>query len=769
MATVLRQTPFPAGGASVSSVAITSTPALGDTYAQGESIEVTVTWNTDVTWDVLAANNADLRVRLDIGGSTQVAKLGRGGATAGAGRSLVFSYTVQSGDSDTDGIFPKPSVAGHMVQLVHGATLQGAGGVDADRKHAALAADAGHKVGGATTATADAGADQEVTPGATVTLMGSGSSGISGASLSYAWTQTSGDTVTLSSATAQNPTFTAPSLTADPNLQFSLVVNDGTNPSAADTVQVLVRPPLNPASAPCAHPAPAGTVFQTIDLWDITGTTDSSITYRPKSSGLQATDVYFCRPDGTRETHATGININNTRTVSGLSSGTTYWMAARFYTVGETNYVWKGWVAVTTTGGASILQVEFTSSPSSGDTYGIGETIQVQVTWSQNVTVANGGDNANVSLRLDLGADDSDLTNSRRKMAYASGSGTDTLTFEYTVQAGTTDIDNDGVWLQTASDAVVFLESGATLTGGNPSTNNALLTRSGLSTSGDATRKVDGSTTATADAGEDQEVLTGATVTLDGSGSSSTIQSATLSYQWTQTSGDTVTLDTTNPATPTFTAPSLTADPNLEFSLTVNDGNLDSAPDTVQVTVRPPLNPASAPCAHPIAAGEHLVFSDQFEVTATSDSSISYRGFATGGLTNDLYFCWPDGTRELRAENVVNHTETVSGLSSGTTYWVTGNSSDRITTIWNRWRAVTTTGGATLLDVGFTSSPSLGDTYGIGETIRAQVAWSQAVTVANGGDDANVSLRLDLGTDDTDLTNSRRKMAYVSGSRARTH
>ena len=152
-------------------------------------------------------------------------------------------------------------------------------------------------------------------------------------------------------------------MTADPNLQFSLVVNDGSNDSAADTVQVLVRPPLNPTTAPCAHPAPAGTVFQTIDLWDITGTTDSSITYRPKSSGLQATDVYFCWPDGTRETHATGININNTRTVSGLSSGTTYWMAARFYTVGETNYVWKGWVAVTTTGGASILAVGFTSSP----------------------------------------------------------------------------------------------------------------------------------------------------------------------------------------------------------------------------------------------------------------------------------------------------------------------------------------------------------------------------------------------------------------------
>ena len=85
------------------------------------------------------------------------------------------------------------------------------------------------------------------------------------------------------------------------------MVNDGTNPSAADMVQVLVRPPLNPASAPCAHPAPAGTVFQTIDLWDITGTTASSITFdRPFPAGSRTTDLYFCRPDGTRETQRDG-------------------------------------------------------------------------------------------------------------------------------------------------------------------------------------------------------------------------------------------------------------------------------------------------------------------------------------------------------------------------------------------------------------------------------------------------------------------------------
>ena len=73
-------------------------------------------------------------------------------------------------------------------------------------------------------------------------------------------------------------------------------------------------------------------------------------------------------------------------------------------------------------------------------------------------------------------------------MAYASGSGGDTLTFEYTVRAG--DGDDDGVWLQAPSNLLVELEDGATLTWG-ASASNALRTKSGLSTTGDPNHKVD--------------------------------------------------------------------------------------------------------------------------------------------------------------------------------------------------------------------------------------------------------------------------------------
>ena len=93
---------------------------------------------------------------------------------------------------------------------------------------------------------ADAGADQTAEEGAGVTLDGTGSSDADSDTLTYAWSQTSGTTVTLSSTTAASPTFTAPELLAYEDLVFSLTVNDGTVDSAADTVTVTVTADNDP-------------------------------------------------------------------------------------------------------------------------------------------------------------------------------------------------------------------------------------------------------------------------------------------------------------------------------------------------------------------------------------------------------------------------------------------------------------------------------------------------------------------------------------------
>ncbi|MDI6791578.1 MAG: fibronectin type III domain-containing protein [bacterium] len=84
-----------------------------------------------------------------------------------------------------------------------------------------------------------------------------------------------------------------------------------------------------------------------------------------------------------------------------------------------------------------------------------------------------------------------------------------------------------------------------------------------------------------ADAGPDQTVGSGVLVGLDGS-SSSDPDGDPITYQWTQTSGPAVTLSNSTAQKPTFTP--LTSG-SCRFQLVVNDGQLNSAPDEVIITV----------------------------------------------------------------------------------------------------------------------------------------------------------------------------------------
>ncbi|HET7499166.1 MAG TPA: Ig-like domain-containing protein, partial [Candidatus Eisenbacteria bacterium] len=88
---------------------------------------------------------------------------------------------------------------------------------------------------------ANAGPDQSVDAGATVTLDGTGSVDPDGSPLTYTWSQTAGIDVTGGSGTfsGATPSFTAPSSAT--TLTFSLVVNDGTSSSTPDVVQIVVN------------------------------------------------------------------------------------------------------------------------------------------------------------------------------------------------------------------------------------------------------------------------------------------------------------------------------------------------------------------------------------------------------------------------------------------------------------------------------------------------------------------------------------------------
>jgi hypothetical protein len=111
---------------------------------------------------------------------------------------------------------------------------------------------------------ANAGVNQSVTRGSTVTLNGAGSSDPDGnpSPLSYSWTQTGGPSVSLSGATTAAPSFTA---SAEGTLTFRLTVSDGLS-NAADDVTVVVNPPGNLAPVANAGNDRAVTVGDVVTL-----------------------------------------------------------------------------------------------------------------------------------------------------------------------------------------------------------------------------------------------------------------------------------------------------------------------------------------------------------------------------------------------------------------------------------------------------------------------------------------------------------------------
>ena len=133
----------------IDDVAVTSTPLLTssggstpDTYGRGETIEVSVTFNEPVT----ATTGTDFV--LSVVDGAKRAPLLRGSGTA----TLVFGYTVQTGDSDDNGIWigdqDRTLVGNRNGDPQSGTIASVATTVAADLTHDELGALSGHKVDG---------------------------------------------------------------------------------------------------------------------------------------------------------------------------------------------------------------------------------------------------------------------------------------------------------------------------------------------------------------------------------------------------------------------------------------------------------------------------------------------------------------------------------------------------------------------------------------------------------------------------------------------
>ena len=118
----------------VSSIFFGSSPANGDSYQRGETIDMRVQFTRRV-WAT-----GSPRLALTIGSHTRAARY----YGNHYGRTLSFRYTVQAADSDSDGI----GIAANALTLNGGSIASSDGSADAVLSHAAVASDAGHKVNG---------------------------------------------------------------------------------------------------------------------------------------------------------------------------------------------------------------------------------------------------------------------------------------------------------------------------------------------------------------------------------------------------------------------------------------------------------------------------------------------------------------------------------------------------------------------------------------------------------------------------------------------
>ena len=415
--------------------------------------------------------------------------------------------------------------------------------------------------------TADAGDDQTgIAPGATVTLDGSGSSDQDDGdteNLIYRWTQqaqTGVPAVTLTNAATATATFTAPSDLAESTaFTFTLRVTDpdGLIHEDSVTVTVTIRPPLTAR-------------FENVPL-------------KHEGSGTIMVDIRFSE----------NVHLSADAFVNGLlmiDGGT---RTAHRRLESNSNVAWR--IDVTPAGNDDVVitlpangACSASVAPCTPDGRRLSASVSVTVSGPQRgpeprLTGPTGftvAENTTAVATLTATDADTPVAELTWKIPAGAAGGADRGHFTLTPSGvlafrseknfeSPDDANEDGRYQLTVEVSDGALTGTATLTVTLEDVNDAPM----------------------ADAGQNQfAVEAGATVTLDGSGSSDQDDGDTenLIYLWTQAQTDepAVTLTNSDKATATFTAPSgLTEPTTLTFTLQVTDAADLHDADTVSVTI----------------------------------------------------------------------------------------------------------------------------------------------------------------------------------------
>ena len=144
-------------------------------------------------------------------------------------------------------------------------------------------------------------------------------------------------------------------------------------------------------------------------------------------------------------------------------------------------------------------------------------------------------------------------------------------------------------------------------------------------------------------AGPDQTVGEGDTVTLSGTATYPDEDDSGVSYTWSAPSDSEITFDDSASASTTFTAPAVTADTTFTLTLTASDGT-DPGTDTVDVTVKD-------------TSGAFITTWS----TGNIGGTVSIPVYSDPDLTYDYTVIWGDGSADTGVTGVATHTYAVAG------------------------------------------------------------------------------------------------------------
>ena len=494
---------------------------------------------------------------------------------------------------------------------------------------------------------ANAGLDQEVLLGSVVTLDGTASSDPDGDAVSYQWSVISPagvDDSILSSVTAPSPSFNA---TVIGSYTLQLVVSDGQLTSAPDTVSVIVGYP-NRAPIAEAGNSQQVSIASTVILngsgssdpdgdaltyqWSLVGNT-SGVSLSNSTNAMPSISlteygsfvVQLVVNDGLLSSvpDTVTLDVVNRQPVANAGADVSVQANELLTFDGSASYDPDGssltynWVLTTVPDG-SVAALSGTNSVSPSITPDVAGDYIVQLTVNDGLLASNADTvtitasyDANTAPVADAGDDQKVSIGNTFTLdgSRSSDIDGDALTYSWTVNSPT------GVTLTnpTSPRPTIDVSEYATYV-------IELVVNDGqLDSQSDTVSLEFDNVSAVANAGPDQSVVVGSTVTLDASGSTD-VNGDPLTYSWNiidQPDSSTATLTNSTSVTPQMVTDQ---QGSYTVQLVVNYGTIDSSPDTVVITSPNTKPVANAGSDAAVSLGNNAVLDGSGSYDADGDA-----------------------------------------------------------------------------------------------------------------------------------------------------